>query len=69
MKKLFVLIAALVVFAGQVFAAPVDVNTAKTLGAKYLPGTAADALYRGRKRNPVRAAQARSFLRCPSFPR
>ena len=36
MKKLFVLIAALVVFAGQIFAAPVDVNTAKELGVKYL---------------------------------
>ena len=36
MKKLFVLIAALVVFAGQIFAAPVDVNTAKDLGVKYL---------------------------------
>ena len=36
MKKLLVIVAALVVFAGQVFAAPVDVNTAKELGAKYL---------------------------------
>ena len=36
MKKLFVLIAALGIFAGQAFAAPVDVNTAKNLGAKYL---------------------------------
>lgn len=36
MKKLFLLVAALVVFAGQILAAPVDVNTAKALGAKYL---------------------------------
>ena len=36
MKKLFVLFAALAVFAGQILAAPVDVNTAKALGAKYL---------------------------------
>ena len=36
MKKLFLLVAALVVLAGQAFAAPVDVNTAKELGAKYL---------------------------------
>ncbi len=36
MKKLLVIVAALVVFAGQMFAAPVDVNTAKELGAKYL---------------------------------
>ena len=43
MKKLFVLIAALVVFAGQTFAAPVDVNTAKTLGAKYLKNNVVSA--------------------------
>ena len=36
MKKLLVLVAALVVFAGQSLAAPVDVNTAQNLGAKYL---------------------------------
>ena len=36
MKKLLVLVAALVAFAGQSFAAPIDVNTAKNLGAKYL---------------------------------
>ena len=36
MKKLLVIVAALVVFVGQMFAAPVDVNTAKALGAKYL---------------------------------
>lgn len=36
MKKLLVIVAALAVFAGQAFAAPVDVNTAKNLGAKYL---------------------------------
>ena len=36
MKKLLVIVAALVVFAGQMFAAPVDVETAKNLGAKYL---------------------------------
>ena len=36
MKKLFTLVAALVVLAGQIFAAPVDVNTAKELGVKYL---------------------------------
>ena len=36
MKKLFVLIAAIAIFAGQAFAAPVDVNTAKNLGVKYL---------------------------------
>ncbi|MBO7460528.1 MAG: thiol protease/hemagglutinin PrtT [Bacteroidales bacterium] len=43
MKKLFVLIAALVVFAGQAFAAPVDVNTAKELGAKYLKNNVVSA--------------------------
>ena len=36
MKKLLLIVAALVVFAGQIFAAPVDVNTAKNLGVKYL---------------------------------
>ena len=36
MKKLLVIVAALVVFAGQMFAAPVDVNTAKELGTKFL---------------------------------
>ena len=36
MKKLLLIVAALVIFAGQMFAAPVDVNTAKNLGAKYL---------------------------------
>lgn len=36
MKRLFMLFAAMVLLAGQMFAAPVDVNTAKILGAKYL---------------------------------
>lgn len=36
MKKALFFVAALVILAGQIFAAPVDVNTAKTLGAKYL---------------------------------
>ena len=36
MKRLLVIIAALAVFAGQMLANPVDVNTAKELGAKYL---------------------------------
>lgn len=36
MKKLFVLVSALVVLAGQMFANPVDVATAKNLGVKYL---------------------------------
>lgn len=36
MKKLLVLIAALVVFAAQSFAGPVDVDSAKELGTKYL---------------------------------
>ena len=36
MKKFLLIIAALVVFAGQMLANPVDVNTAKNLGAKYL---------------------------------
>lgn len=36
MKKLLLIIVALVAFAGQMFAAPVDVNTAKVLGVKYL---------------------------------
>ena len=36
MKKLLLIVAALAVFAGQAFAAPVDVNTAKELGVKYL---------------------------------
>ncbi len=36
MKKLLLIVSALVVLAGQVLAAPVDVNTAKNLGAKYL---------------------------------
>ena len=36
MKKLLLFFAALVVFAGQAFSAPVDVNTAKNLGVKYL---------------------------------
>ena len=36
MKKLLVIIAAIAFMAGQVFANPVDVNTAKNLGVKYL---------------------------------
>ena len=36
MKKLLVIVAAIVVMAGQAFANPVDVNTAKDLGVKYL---------------------------------
>ena len=36
MKKLFVLVAALMIFVGQTLAAPVDANTAKDLGVKYL---------------------------------
>ena len=36
MKKLLVIVTTLVVFAGQMFANPVDVNTAKQLGVKYL---------------------------------
>lgn len=36
MKKLLVVVAALAVFAGQMLANPVDVNTAKDLGVKYL---------------------------------
>ncbi|MBR6437657.1 MAG: C10 family peptidase [Bacteroidales bacterium] len=43
MKKLLVIVAALVVFAGQMFAAPVDVNTAKNLGAKYLKNNVVSA--------------------------
>lgn len=36
MKKLLIVVAALAVFAGQMLANPVDVNTAKDLGVKYL---------------------------------
>jgi hypothetical protein len=36
MKKFLLLVSAVIMFAGQMFANPVDVNTAKTLGAKYL---------------------------------
>ena len=36
MKRFFMIIAAVTLLAGQMFAAPVDVNTAKVLGAKYL---------------------------------
>lgn len=36
MKKLLLTVAALVIFAGQMFAAPVDVVTAKKLGVSYL---------------------------------
>ena len=43
MKKLLVIVAALVVFAGQMFAAPVDVNTAKELGAKFLKNNVVSA--------------------------
>lgn len=43
MKKLLVIVAALVVFAGQMFANPVDVNTAKDLGVKYLKNNVVSA--------------------------
>ena len=43
MKKLLVIIAALAVFAGQTLANPVDVNTAKELGAKYLKNNVVSA--------------------------
>ena len=43
MKKLLVIVTALVIFAGQLLAAPVDVNTAKDLGAKYLKNNVVSA--------------------------
>ena len=43
MKRLLVIIAALAVFAGQMLANPVDVNTAKELGAKYLKNNVVSA--------------------------
>ena len=36
MKKLLLFVSVVMILAGQAFAGPVDVNTAKTLGAKYL---------------------------------
>ena len=36
MKKLLVVIAAFLMFVGQISAAPVDVDVAKNLGVKYL---------------------------------
>jgi hypothetical protein len=43
MKKFLLVIAALAVFAGQMIANPVDVNTAKELGAKYLKNNVVSA--------------------------
>lgn len=43
MKKFLFVIAALAVFAGQMIANPVDVNTAKELGAKYLKNNVVSA--------------------------
>lgn len=43
MKKFLLVIAALAVFAGQMIADPVDVNTAKELGAKYLKNNVVSA--------------------------
>lgn len=43
MKKLLLTVAALLVFAGQMFAAPVDVVTAKKLGVSYLKNNVASA--------------------------
>ena len=43
MKKLLVMVAAIAVLAGQIFAAPVDVNTAKNLGVKYLKNNVVSA--------------------------
>ena len=43
MKKLLVIVAALAVFGGQMLANPVDVNTAKDLGVKYLKNNVVSA--------------------------
>lgn len=43
MKKLLIVVAALAVFAGQMLANPVDVNTAKDLGVKYLKNNVVSA--------------------------
>ena len=43
MKKFFVLIAAFLIVAGQISANPVDVNTAKNLGVKYLTANVVSA--------------------------
>ena len=43
MKKLLLIVAALVVFTGQMSANPVDVNTAKELGVKYLKNNVVSA--------------------------
>ena len=43
MKKLLLIVAALAVFAGQMLADPIDVNTAKELGAKYLKNNVVSA--------------------------